>query len=50
MGVEKGEFFLSHGGFVPGYSKFGDKFERAALGKAPVDIELPTLPTQTSAD
>lgn len=45
MGVEKGEFFLSHGGFVPGYSKFGDKFERAALGKSPVAIELPALPT-----
>lgn len=50
MGLEKGEFFLSHGGFVTGYSKFGDKFDRPALGKAPVDIELPPLPSQTSAD
>jgi len=41
MGVEDGEFFLSHGGFVDGYTEFGTPFERAAT-KAPPDVfELP---------
>ena len=35
MGVEKGDFFLSHGGFVPGYAKFGEKFTRPAVGAEP---------------
>lgn len=43
MGVENGQFFLSHGGFVPGFTKYGEKFSRPALGKAPV-IELPVVP------
>ena len=42
MGVENGQFFLSHGGFVPGFTKYGEKFSRPVLGKAPV-LELPTL-------
>ncbi|MDG2122595.1 MAG: hypothetical protein P8J87_02780, partial [Verrucomicrobiales bacterium] len=37
-GMEDGEFFLSHGGFVPGYSKYGKKFERPATGKVPDGI------------
>lgn len=41
MGVEEGEFFLSHGGFLDGYCDFGDKFERPATGVAPVDLKLP---------
>ncbi len=41
MGLEDGEFFLSHGGFVPGFTKFGEKFTRPAMGKAPSDIDLP---------
>jgi len=41
MGLEDGEFFLSHGGFVPGFTKFGEKFTRPATGKAPSDIVLP---------
>jgi len=40
MGVEGGRFFLSNGGFVPGFTKGGDKFDRPASGKPPV-IELP---------
>ncbi len=41
MGVEDGEFFLSHGGFVDGYTEFGTPFERAAT-KVPPDVsELP---------
>ena len=35
MGVEQGQFFLSHGGFIPGSTKSGEKFTRPAIGKAP---------------
>lgn len=42
MGVEKGEFFLSHGGFVDGFTAYGDKFSRPATGQRPAD--LPKLP------
>lgn len=38
MGLEDGEFFLSHGGFVAGFTKYGEKFTRPATGKAPADI------------
>jgi hypothetical protein len=41
MGVESGQFFLSHGGFVPGFTEYGDKFTRPATGKGPSDIVLP---------
>jgi hypothetical protein len=41
MGVESGQFFLSHGGFVPGFTKYGEKFTRPATGKEPSDIVLP---------
>jgi hypothetical protein len=41
MGVESGQFFLSHGGFVPGFTKYGEKFKRPAEGKEPSDIVLP---------
>ena len=43
MGVENGKFFLSQGGFVPGFSKFGDPFTRPA-SKAPPVIDLPLAP------
>ena len=43
MGVENGRFFLSHGGFVPGFTKFGEKFTRPATGTPPV-LQLPALP------
>lgn len=39
MGVENGRFFLSHGGFVPGFTKFGERFERPAVGRVPADVE-----------
>jgi hypothetical protein len=42
MGVEKGEFFLSHGGFVPGFSRFGEEFSRPAHGNPPLGIVLPS--------
>jgi len=41
MGVENGQFFLSHGGFVPGFTQYGEKFARPALGQPPSDIMLP---------
>ncbi|MCY2983839.1 MAG: DUF3472 domain-containing protein [Planctomycetota bacterium] len=41
MGVENGEFFLSHGGFVDGFVKYGDMFTREKTGKSPSDLELP---------
>lgn len=43
MGVEDGRFFLSHGGFVPGFTASGEQFTRPASGTPPV-IQLPTLP------
>jgi len=44
MGVEDGQFFLSHGGYVDGFTKFGTPFTRPATGKSPADMELPELP------
>jgi hypothetical protein len=44
MGIENGQFFLSHGGFVPGFTSSGEKFTRAAGGQAPSDLVLPELP------
>jgi hypothetical protein len=35
MGVEAGQFFLSHGGFIPGSTKSGEKFTRPTTGKVP---------------
>ncbi len=43
MGVEHGEFFLSHGGFVDGITKFGDAFTRKPTGRPPADLKLPTI-------
>ncbi|MCP4377069.1 MAG: DUF3472 domain-containing protein [bacterium] len=44
MGVQDGLFLLSHGGFVPGSMKYGKKFRRPALGKAPkLSTVLPTI-------
>lgn len=41
MGVEDGQFFLSQGGFIPGSTSYGQRFERPATGTAPTD--LPSL-------
>jgi hypothetical protein len=40
MGVENGQFFLSHGGFGPGFTKSGESFTRTAAGLPP-KIVLP---------
>ena len=44
MGTENGEFFLSHGGFVPGYTPFGQKFTRPSSTGSPGDLVLPPIP------
>ena len=36
MGVEQGQFFLSHGGFIAGTTPYGEAFTRPATGKPPV--------------
>jgi hypothetical protein len=41
MGVEKGEFFLSHGGFVDGFTTYGEKFNRDPVGQPPQGLDLP---------
>jgi hypothetical protein len=41
MGVEKGHFFLSQGGFVTGKSNYGDPFTRSASGSSPEGMHLP---------
>jgi len=41
MGVEEGQFFLSTGGFIPGFTKFGERFTRPAVGLPPTDVEGP---------
>ena len=46
MGIEKNQFFLSHGGFVPGFTKYGESFEREPVGKPPNDLDLPSLPVE----
>jgi Domain of unknown function (DUF3472)/Domain of unknown function (DUF5077) len=43
MGVEGGQFFLSHGGFVDGFTKYGTLFDRPGGGPAPV-LKLPAVP------
>ncbi len=43
MGVEDGRFFLSQGGFVEGFTKYGTSFTRPATGVAP-NPELPQMP------
>jgi hypothetical protein len=40
MGVEDGRFFLSHGGFVPGYTPYDAAFTRPPTGTLP-QISLP---------
>lgn len=38
MGVEQGQFFLSHGGFLEGTMPFGQRFTRPATGEPPKDL------------
>jgi hypothetical protein len=48
MGVEEGRFFLSHGGFVPGFTRYGERFTRPATGKPP-EVRLPEIPLPGAA-
>ena len=49
MGVEDGRFFLSHGGFVDGFTRYGEQFTRPNSGQAP-RLSLPELPkTETTS-
>lgn len=41
MGVENGQLFLSTGGFIPGFTKFGELFTRPANGQRPADFDIP---------
>ena len=43
MGVEDGQFFLSQGGFVDGFTKYGEKFTRPATHTPPSDLQLPPV-------
>ncbi len=38
MGVEDGRFFLSHGGFIEGFTAFGETFTRPATAHPPQDL------------
>jgi hypothetical protein len=40
MGVENGKFFLSQGGFIEGFSKYGETFTRSATHRPP-QLTLP---------
>lgn len=44
MGVEGGQFFLSHGGFVDGFTKYGEKFQRPPSVRRPPELKLPVVP------
>lgn len=41
MGLENGQFFLSTGGFVSSFTKFGELFTRPAGGQQPADFDIP---------
>ena len=40
MGVENGQFFLHHGGFVNGFTKYGEKFTRPGSSRRPAELEF----------
>lgn len=46
MGVEDGQFFLSNGGFIAGFTEYGKKFTRPAVGQPPADIPASFLTGQ----
>ena len=43
MGVENGDFFLSHGGFTDGFTEYGTSFDRPATQAAPQGLDLPAV-------
>lgn len=44
MGLQDGQFFLSHGGFIDGFTKYGTPFRRPPTGRSPAEMNLPPLP------
>ena len=44
MGLENDQFFLSHGGFVDGFTDFGTAFTRKPTGQSPENMSLQPLP------
>jgi hypothetical protein len=42
MGVEAGQFFLSHGGFIPGSTPYGKEFHRQQTSEPPADLPIPS--------
>lgn len=44
MGIEGNQFFLSHGGFTNGFTKYGTPYDRKPSGRSPEDLHLPALP------
>jgi Domain of unknown function (DUF3472)/Domain of unknown function (DUF5077) len=40
-GIEDGQFFLSQGGFIPGSTRYGERFERPAVGQPPSGLPVP---------
>ncbi|MCC7375968.1 MAG: DUF3472 domain-containing protein [Verrucomicrobiales bacterium] len=47
MGIENNQFFLAHGGFVEGYTPFGEKFTRPPNPSLPADVrDLVTPPAR----
>ena len=38
MGLEQGQFFLSHGGFLDGFTAYGTLFQRPASGTRPKEL------------
>jgi hypothetical protein len=43
MGVEGDQFFLSHGGFISGYTEYGESFDRPGLAKPPRELTSATI-------
>jgi Domain of unknown function (DUF3472)/Domain of unknown function (DUF5077) len=41
MGIEHGQFFLSTGGFTPGFTQYGELFTRPTTGQPPTDFVPP---------
>ncbi len=42
-GVEQGQFFLCHGGFLPGFTEYGQVFTRSPARHPPADLTLPPV-------
>ena len=44
MGIEDGQFFLSHGGFTDDFTSYGELYTRRKTNRSPAKMELPSLP------